>query len=337
MKMKNRTIVVAVIAFLIFGFLVSCKQTLDLRESETPPSTEITTQDYIPAMDGYAASYLGGADTNITTDEMKVLNMLYIPDGEIVNLEFGISGSSPTVIMKLYYDYQPIDFKLSGEETYVNEYIFKVENGTKTNIPILLDEDKTVSDNKIHKLLITFTTGYYQNAANFDRVTDEYGTSVIYDVITTLDYNDEVYIPFSYDALSPENNFGKNISNLIFNFDYENSEQFSSGGILNPLPGFEVAGGVSVPMMYNIMKESASSALLLLTLNFNQVPIDGEAYRFIRLDGKEGMANGKVNFNAPKEIGDYEVIGYVILCPFEKIGEGSNMVHTSPRFTLSTR
>ncbi len=334
--MKIRAIALAIISFIICGFLVSCKQTPDVRGTETPLPSGITTQDYRPAMDGYATSYLGGANTSGTTDEMKILNMLYLPDGEDVDLEFGVAGSSPTVIMKLYYDYQPIAFKPTEEEIYADEYVFKMEDGTKTQISISLDKDKTISDNKIHKLLITFTTGYHQKAMDFDRVTDEYGISLIYDVVSTPDYSGEVYIPFEYEATPPEDNFDKNISNLIFNFDYENSEQLSSGGIRNPLPKFESEGGISLPMMYNVMKNGADSALLLLTLNFNQIDINGEAYKLIRLDGKEGMANGKLNFNVPNETGDYDIIGYVILRPFEKIGEGSNMVYTSPRFTLST-
>lgn len=333
--MKIRAIAFVIMASLVCGFLVSCKQTPDVSGTETPPPSDLVTQEYTPALDGYMASYLGGADTKSTTDEMRVLNMLYLPDGEIVNLEFGITGSTPTVIMKLYYDYQPIDFKLSEEETYVNEYVFKMEDGTKTKIPILLNPSKTISDNKIHKLLITFTTGYHQKAMEFDRVTDEYGISLIYDLVSTLDHNGEVYIPFECEETLPEYNFDKNISNLIFNFDYENSEQLSSGGIRNPLPKFEAKNGISLPMMYNVMKNRANSALLLLTLNFNQIDIDGEICKFIRLDGKEGMANGIINFSVPNEPGDYDIIGYVILRPFEKIGEGSNMVYTSPRFTLS--
>lgn len=333
--MKIRVIALVIMASLICGFLVSCKQTMDVRESETPPPSDKTTQDYMPMMDGYAASYLGGADSDGTTDEMKILNMLYLPDGETVNLEFGVAGSSPTVIMRLYYDYQQIDFKLAKEETYIHEYVFKMEDGTKTKIPVLLEQDKIISDNKIHKLLITFTTGYHQKAMDFDRVTDEYGISLIYDVVSTLEHDGEVYIPFEYEAIMPEHNFDKNISNLVFNFDYENSEQFSSGGIRNPLPKFEAERGTSLPMMYNIMKNGADSALLLLTLNYNQINIDGEAYKLIHLDGKEGTANGEINFDVPNETGDYDIIGYVFLRPFEKIGEGSNMVYTSPRFTLS--
>ena len=73
----------------------------------------------------------------------------------------------------------------------------------------------------------------------------------------------------------------------------------------------------------------------MITLNYNQIKVNDKYFELIKLDGNEGTANGKINIMTPIESGKYELIGYVILDPFEIISSDLNLVYTSARFTLS--
>lgn len=86
--------------------------------------------------------------------------------------------------------------------------------------------------------------------------------------------------------------------------------------------------------MYNLGKNNSDSALIITTLNFEQVNINDKYAELIKLDGKEGTANGRINIKVPDTPGKYEVIGYVVHNPFLKYSGGSNLAYTSHRFTL---
>lgn len=318
--------------FIVFTILLlaSCS-------NPTNDDSGIEVQDYKPSMGGYLVSYLIDASTKNSTDEFKENNLLYVPNDEVIKISYGNfdeSGGNNNIVMKVFYDYKTIDFKLADTDTYVSEHTFDLESGKKIDIPILLDEDSIEFDQNIHKLLVTFTTGYHQNVSDFDSVTDEYGIDAVYDVIHNLDYQNKT-MPYSYDYLLPEDNFEQSYSKLIFNTDYENVTPNSEfGGILNPTPSLNVKRSSDLDLMYNLEKNGSDNALLIMTLNFAQVNINDKYAELIKLDGKEGTANGKISINVPDTPGKYEVIGYVVHNPFDKYSGDSNMTYPSYRFTL---
>lgn len=297
----------------------------------------IEIKNYKPSIAGYLVSYLIDASTKNSPDKFKANNLLYVPNDEVIKISYGNldeSGGDHSIIMKVFYDYQMIDFKLADTDTYASEYTFNLESGKKIDIPILLDEDSIKFDQNIHKLLVTFSTGYHQNASDFDSVTDEYGINAVFDVVHNLDYKNKT-MPYSYNYLLPEDNFEQNYGKLIFNTDYENvTPKGDFGGILNPTPFLNVKRSSSLDLMYNIGKNGSDNALLIMTFNFEQVNINDKYAELIKLDGKEGTANGKISIKVPDAAGKYEVIGYVVHNPFDKYSGGSNMAYTSYRFTL---
>lgn len=320
------------IIFIIVFTLTSCNS-INIEDT-----TDIKYEEYRKFDESLSYGSLIGAYTNNTTDDLRTENMMFLPQDEVIYLNFGSDGAKKEVMVKIFYDYQLIDFKLVNEDTYISEYIFTLEDGKKIELPIRLDEEKIVRDNKIHKLMVTFITGHNKKASNYDIVTDDYGLNAIYDLVHTLDFENEIYALNYYDFIIPENNFENTYSDFTLNFDYENMEQNKkpSGGILNPAPKFDYDGGEILPIMYNINKNNSGYALIILTLNFNQVGInDNKFFQLIKLDNKNGTANGTINIKTPSEPGDYEVIGYLILDPFDKQVEIINAVSFSQRFTLS--
>lgn len=220
--------------------LASCSNS---NNKQTNDYESIEVKDYAPDIGGYSESYLIDATTESSPDNFKSNNLLYLPNDETIKVNygnFGESGNDHNLIMKVFYDYKMIDFKLADTDTYHSEYIFSLENGKEIDIPILLDDDEIIFDENMHKLLVTFTTGYNQHASDFDSVTDEYGINAVFDVVHNLDYKNKT-MSYSYDYLLPENNFEQNYVELSFNTDYENVTQKSEfGGVLNPAPFLKV-------------------------------------------------------------------------------------------------
>lgn len=319
-----------ILILLIILLLASCSNL-------TNDYAGIEINDYNPSLGGYLTSYLIDATTKNSSDEFKANNLLYVPKDDVIKISYGNldeGGDSNHVVMKVFYDYKMIDFKLADTDTYVSEYTFDLENGKKIDIPILLDDELIKFDQNIHKLLITFTTGYHQNASDFDSVTDEYGINAVYDVVHDLDFENQTF-PYSYNYLLPEENFEQSYGKLVLNTDYDNVTPKSSfGGILNPTPSLNIKRGSDLDLMYNFEKNGSNNALLIMTFNFAQVNINDKYAELIKLDGKEGTANGKISVKVPDTPGKYEVIGYVVHNPYEKYSGGSNMAYPSYRFTL---
>lgn len=76
--------------------------------------------------------------------------------------------------MKIYYDYELIYLKLNDSEEYISEFKFTINSDNQVNIPFKLKPEDLNLNNNIHKLLVTFTTGYDQNASDFERTTNDY-------------------------------------------------------------------------------------------------------------------------------------------------------------------
>lgn len=325
-----------VLILITIFLLASCSNTTG-NDEQAKDYDPIVVKDYKPSVEGYPVSYSIDAVTENSPDDFKVNNLLFVPNDEMIKIEYGNfseDGNGHNVTMKLFYDYEMIDFKLADADTYQSEYKFNLRSGEKIEIPILLNEDSIVSDENIHKLLVTFTTGSQQNASDFDIVTDEYGVNAVFDVVHNLNYENNI-IPYSYDYILPENNFEQNYGKLIFNTDYENATQKSEfGGVLNPTSSLNVKRGSDLDLMYNLNKNSSDSALLIMTINFEQVNINNKYAELIKLDGKEGTANGRIKITVPDTPGKFEVIGYVVHDPFDKYSGSSNLVYPSYRFTL---
>jgi hypothetical protein len=86
--------------------------------------------------------------------------------------------------------------------------------------------------------------------------------------------------------------------------------------------------------MYNFNKEESQNCLLFITLNYTPITINGNDYQIIQLDGEKGTANGQITIDTPNTMGLYEVIGYIIHDPFNKLSSSDNLVKSSYRFTL---
>lgn len=79
--------------------------------------------------------------------------------------------------------------------------------------------------------------------------------------------------------------------------------------------------------------ESTENMIIFLEVGMKQQNINNQEYIYVQGENKK-ISYGKINFNAPCEIGKYEVIGWIINNPYnpeEKLSE----LQSTFRFTLN--
>ena len=121
-------------------------------------------------------------------------------------------------------------------------------------------------------------------------------------------------------------------SGIMLNTDFSmvDSEQvFLPPAFIRTYPGEKI----SIAFRAGNFADTEKCAIILLT-DWEQTPIDGESFRYIK--NEEGkVTGGTLNFDAPKEPGEYEVISFVSQHPFEeRTSEMLTGNSASNRFTL---
>lgn len=281
-------------------------------------------------MPQFNSSYYIDAYNKNSTDLMKSSYTILIENTEDpIYVEFAQVGSSAEVRMKIYFDFMPVEFKV-GDANFALKYDFEVEDGMKIKFPVYLGKGVNLSDEKTHKLFITFTSIPNEHILDYNQTTDFYGTNAVYDITNLVgsDYSNDLEQGFT--KIYPENNFEETFGTFILNTDYDNSNYKINKGIAVTDPSITAKKDTVLPMMYNFDKlENIEEALLLLT-------VGGEICNrtIVMLDGKEGVANGQIDIKVPEEKGLYEVIAYIIYDPFNQVTMDNHLAESSYRFTL---
>lgn len=329
-KMKKRY----VYSCLLLAVLILCLSpifhpTSQEAAEKLPAGVEITKfENKLPNFKSsyYLDVYNDHSDKQLMAD----YTILVDKSDEPISVEFAQVGTSADVLMQVYLDFDPIEFRI-GDGDYKKESIFRVKDGYKIKMPVRLQTGTVLSDHKRHKLFVTFTSIPEQHISDYDKTTNYYGINAVYDITSELvpEYGKSVD-ELSTLSMIPSENFEESFGDLVLNTDYDNQEYSSNRGILVPEPRISAKAGESLPLMYNMDKHGCSEALLVVTVDYS---INGMA--LVALDGTEGTANGRINVTAPDNPGLYEVIAYAIYDPRSAITESNHLAENSYRLTLS--
>ena len=271
-------------------------------------------------------------------DQVIADNEVYIYDTNIpLEVNFSNSGKDRTAILTVYYDYQPVSFKVGSSDEYVYSYIFNIENGNSIHIPILLDEN-ILKDENIHKLTICIQTGYNENAVDYENFSNFYGISLNYDIkyqenanenISTTTFDEEIFKPEKPDDIF----YFETGINFMLNMDYENKTQKEENLIFFPDKLIKLESGDNLDLMYNIYNTNYENALFFICIDGEQTYIDNKPFKVIQLE-PNALSNGKITIQVPEEKGLYDVTGYLIYDPFKKANIDNSTVYPSYRFTI---
>ncbi|MFJ7913771.1 MULTISPECIES: hypothetical protein [unclassified Lysinibacillus] len=268
-------------------------------------------------------------------DSYKANNTLYISDLlNPITIMFNNNGKNRNFIMNIYYDYQPISFKVTKDGSYEKNYTFSLDDKYEIELPLYLTSDLEKSG--AHKLMITFSIAPELHAKNFNKSIDWYGATIIQDIIFDLDNDDFIN----------KTNFVQSDATSELHYSYTLNQDYDYSimdtGIMPLTPAsIKVKPNESFSLMYNVSSPSKkrSKVLLLATLGFNHVPINDSPYLILEVPEK-GTVIGKLNFTAPEKPGLYEIISYSVSNPFEKYIGSSHieyLIESAPRFTLEVQ
>lgn len=292
---------------------------------------------------GFTTGFGLKATTEDTLPEMlKEFLLNYSDFDKPITLTFNNTQTEKEreVILTLYLDYKQINFKVTDNK-YSNEYVFNIDGSQQIELPVYLDKTLVPNDDKYHKLMISFVTGYDKKAYQFEKVENQYGITCSYDIIFNKSaLNSQIddikdYIKNNY----PDNYFEFQSEPIILNTDYNNKAQKKDKdfGISLPNNLVTISKGNALDLMYNITNyNNFKNALLVITVDYKQEKINNDDCYIMTL-GENGVYNGKISLSMPNQTGYYEVIGYVIYNPYEKISTdlGNSKVNTSYRFTVN--
>lgn len=257
----------------------------------------------------------------------KANSLLYITDpDEPITIKFNNNGKERDFVLTIFYDYVQIPFKITADGIYDNIYTFALDDSYEIELPLFLPKeiDRTGS----HKLLISFSIGHNIHAADLEELSDWYGMGSVYDISfdgeadfsnKKIVYNKPSHIDDRTFNMLLVPDAGADIININ----------------INSLPKMiEVKKGKPFHLTYRLSTDNSEKVLFLVTIGFQQTPVDGVEYKLFTFD-KNKTAYGDIQLIAPDEVGLYEVIALKILNPFEKIQVGTWCdVKTSVRFTL---
>jgi hypothetical protein len=271
------------------------------------------------------------------------LNTLYIDDiNAPITLEFDSNGKDRNFIVTVYYDYVPIPFKISRNGEYSYTYKFDLEAGKLIELPMFLPNDTDTEG--LHKLFVSFVIGYDMHTSDLNLPTADsgieehltwYGYGTVLDVIYGKNELDGAP-PFDVDYEKIENTV-----DLQYAFEINQDYDFDilQTGILKPMAN-EIAAksGSEAVFTYNasnVIGGTVEDFLVLLTVDFEQAPINGKGYELIHIPGgKTGIK--EMRFTVPVDMGKHEVFAYLIPNPFKQYALGDiSGIEFSQRFTLN--
>lgn len=326
--MKKNVLISAIVGIfiVIFGAYF-----LNRRDFSIDSMEKIEVTEFENKLPDYKSSYYIDAYNNNSTERLKEnFTILVKGKDEPIYVDFAQVGSTSEVLMKIYFDFKPIQFKTEGTN-FLEEHIFEAQDGMKIKFPVYFGEGVDLNDEKTHKLFITFTSIPNEHILNYNRTTDFYGVNAVYDITKSAgeDYSDNLIQLFN-NRIVPKNNFEESFGTFILNTDYENEEYELNKGIKISDLNISAQRESSLPLMYNIDKLGCDNVLLLLTVGYK---VNNE--KIVMLDGENGTANGSIEVTVPEESGLYEVIAYAIYNPFDHVTGENHLADCSYRFTLS--
>lgn len=340
--MKNRKIenyfvfVLALTLFALYGCTSLASNTII--NSALGQDDGITTRPYQNphASDELPTSYTISATTDEQPPNPQHHNLLYLSDiNNPILLSLNQSGRDRTMVITIYFDYEPVQFRVGNSKEFSTHYVFDFDDSTGVDLPIYLDPTIPVDD-FTHKLMFDIIAGYGEYAYDKEQLSNRLGMTTLYD----LSFTEQAYKREStlrnprYELTEPENYFKFTNVDLMLNTDFSNS-LVKEKRFEYPNKLYQVKADSQFELMYNVSNRlKHQDGILMLTVNFERTAINNQDFIYINLKN-DHTSNGKITFQTPKKPGFYEVIGYFVFDPYNYTsGRKSDTASTSYRFTL---
>lgn len=328
---KKILLIVAVLIILILSYFYF------INDSGSQNALEETEMDN-PLIDNGFGLDVTNMNSNDNTKENGVINITDLND--VINVEVSNIGRDRELILKLFYDYEEIDFKVQGETSFQKEYIFNLSDTSSITLPIQLPET-IQKDNLTHKLLVSLypspnvhekdakaRTSTANLVLNYDIVYDQ-GKQNIYSQQEQKTRDKQKYE-------IPEEIFEAQYIGLVINEDWDwENEGRKQRYVKYPPYNLKAEKNQDLTLSFTAGGfPDTSEYLILLTVGWEQWEMDGEPYKPLQIEPSK-LGYGTFQIKTPAEHGLYEVVAYLINNPFDSNNSNSFLpVMSSYRFTL---
>jgi hypothetical protein len=206
-----------------------------------------------------------------------------------------------------YIDYKQVEFSVGNDTSKINRYIYKSKSDDHNKLTLTIPTSSLAGT---HKLTIVSQCTKY--------VGEGIGDSICRSV--DLNIGNET----SYDP-NDKKSSGKDITypgavdqnTLIINRKFI-PETEKSNGIERSSFVIKAKKNENISLALRF-PQAATDGILFLTLNSNQIPIDGEQYLYFK-DMKNPMFK-KITIKTPDTPGEYYLTGYFVHAPWEKTSD----------------
>ena len=254
------------------------------------------------------------------------------------------SESQFDFILKIFYNYKEIPFRVSGADSYETEFLFSLDSGYLLDIPLYLDESLEV-DETISRL----TVGIFMAPDQFSMVVEDlfiHQFSLI--LAFEINYGFDGELILTVDKKKPS----RRIEGVVFYSLMVNQEWESAGsGVYFPPNPLQVRSEEEIELIFTTnmsghAQEKLDSYLILSMLDWHQVPMSGQPYLLIDAtvevpivaSGEEvdsTVDQGRFTIIAPNEPGFYEFVAVIIPNPTSRASNNAfSPLEMSHRFTI---
>lgn len=269
------------------------------------------------------------------------------PQDQLTAYVENVSFNSQNMILKVFYNYEEISFRVVGTEIYATEFLFTLAPFEAVEIPFHLDADLEPSET-FSKLTVGAFLAPEQFSALEPELILHHGRMLNFEINYGED-NGELVLPVL--PIAPL----RQIEALMFtglkiNLDFDppahaayfppnplevrTGEQVELGfvaGAPDTLVTFEYSADEIVEYVYEV-----EEYLIIVMVNWQQVMVNGGPY--IRIDETGGFGtgqHGRFFIEAPTEPGLYEVVAFLVADPVHRNNQNNFVpLEIASRFTL---
>jgi len=240
---------------------------------------------------------------------------LETPQDKITIVATNASYSRLNLILKVFYNYSEVTFRVLGTEIMDTELLFSLDSAQKVNIPLQLPEH-LIAEEAISKLTVGIFEDPQHYVASSDTVSEDLRFSSGIALNFEINYGFDTNLSLSTDSLNDFN------ESAFFGFVVHPDPVVPDDGSLRLLPDtLSVRRGEEIGLSFfangDSNGEELGSYLIMSMLDWQQIYMDGSPYLWLNLPEGRVEVGQYADFSivAPDALGFYEFLALKILQP----------------------
>ena len=243
---KGKTVVSCLLMIIFFSSYYINKQNKEPAEQSSVMISD-TSKDLLDLGEGYA---LGvnipiNSNSNQSIDKVNGRILMDTPQ-DILEVSFSNNVRGEQFILKIFYDYEEIKFKLLEENEYNSSNTFDLETGNTITLPVQLSKD-ILKDNNSYKLTVGIYASPNELTKTQEIMTNIFGMTIDYEMF--YEDNGTISLKEQYSPISKTLD-DMSFEGLVINNNVENFDE-----VLYPLYSIKAKKGEKMDLAYKFTIE----------------------------------------------------------------------------------